>query len=93
MTDAEFRARLDEEVTVGRMTEKERDDLLDQKRVFDEHLPPGDTSLRREFQGRIVGYVAGERRIDWEIHKLLDSAKETYPGRMIYFEPIGFDLY
>lgn len=93
MTDAEFRAWLDEEVLERRMTPEQREDLIKQKEMFDRDFPPSDTPLRRDYQGRIVGYVANERRVESEIHTLLDGAKRDHPGRMIYFEPIGFDLF
>jgi hypothetical protein len=93
MTDAEFRAWLDEEVRESRMKPEERDDLIGQKHMFDLDFPPGDTPLRRDYRGRIVGYVANERRVEGEIHALLDGAKRDHPGRMVYFEPIGFDLF
>lgn len=93
MTDGEFRAWLDEEVLERRMTPEQRDDLIKQKEMFDRDFPPSDTQLRLVYQGRIVGYVANERRVESEIHALLDGAKRDHPGRMIYFEPIGFDLF
>lgn len=89
MTDAEFREWLESEVAGRRMTKDQRSDLLDQKEIFDAEIP---NDRRSEYLGWIVGYVAGERCVAREIHALLQDAKSRRPGRMIYFEPIGFDL-
>jgi hypothetical protein len=93
MTDSDFRAWLDSEVKLKRMSAEQRDDLLEQKQRFDEELPAGNDARRNDYRGWIVGYVARERQQAREIHGLLERAKSQYPGRMIYFEPIGFDLF
>ena len=93
MTDAEFRVWLDEEVREKLMSPEQRKDLLEQKDNFDRALPAGDGPLRGDNRGRIVGYVAGEQIVAGTIHALLDEAKRRHADRMVYFEPIGFDLY
>jgi len=89
MTDPEFVAWLNEEVAGARMTPHQRDDLLSQKQLFDDNLG----RLESDFQNQIVGYVAGQLLVDRDLHSLLATAGANYPGSMIYFEPIGFDLF
>jgi len=92
MTDEEFRAWLADEVSGLRMTPEQMDDLLRQKSLFAQNLGSEDDVRRRDYQRRIVAYVAEQSRIATDIHALLDAAKRDFPKRMIYFEPIGFDL-
>jgi len=89
MTHNEFVSWLDSEVSGNRMTPAQNDDLLEQKSYFDGKRP----SLQSEHRNQIVAYIAGQLRWAGEIHALLDAAKKEFPGRMIYFEPIGFDLF
>jgi len=89
MTHDEFVSWLQDEVSNRRMTQDQTDDLLAQKKLFD--LDRG--LLESSYQARIVGYIAEQRRDAGDIHELLEEAKTSFPGRMIYFEPIGFDLF
>lgn len=92
MTDEEFRDWLSSEVASGDMSESQMADLLRQKALFAREI--GQESPAREaYRLQIVGYVAEQRRVATDIHKLLDGAKREFPGRMVYFEPIGFDLF
>ncbi|MGQ0682031.1 hypothetical protein [Bradyrhizobium sp.] len=93
MTDEEFRNWLSSEVAKNRMTDKQMSDLLQQKVLFDQEIGSGESPARQEYRLQIVGYVAERRRVSNSIHKLLRRAKEEFPGRMVYFEPIGFDLF
>jgi hypothetical protein len=88
MTHEEFVDWLRDEVRNERMSESEMDDLLRQKRLFD-----GERSIiESEYYRRVVGYVAGYRRVANGIHELIDAAKAQFPDNMIYFEPVGFTL-
>ena len=89
MTDAEFREWLESEVAGRCKINEQRSYLVAQKKIFDAEIA---NQTRGEYLGWIVGYVAGERCLAREIHALLQDAKSRRPGRMIYFEPIGFDL-
>jgi hypothetical protein len=89
MTDAEFRAWLQAEVLGGRMTPQQRDDLLQQKQSFDQDR----SEIERLYPRRVVGYVNGSRHVGATVHELLTQAQQSYPGRMVYFEPVGFELY
>lgn len=93
MTDEEFRNWLADEVAKSRMTAGQRDDLLKQKALFDREIGSAASPTRQAYRLQIVGYVAGQRRVSDNIHKLLASARDQFPGKMVYFEPIGFDLF
>jgi hypothetical protein len=88
LTHEEFVSWLSDEVNNERMTTAERDDLLDQKQLFENNR----STIESEYDRRIVGYVAGLQLISETIHELIDSAKGKYPNKMIYFEPIGFAI-
>jgi hypothetical protein len=89
MTNSEFVAWLNEEVAEGRMTTPQRDDLLAQKNLFDQNR----TEIESGFANKIVGFVAGQQRVNTDLHSLLAAAKEEFPGSLMYFEPVGFDLF
>jgi hypothetical protein len=88
MTHEEFVTWLADEVSNERLTRPEMNDLLRQKQRFD-----GDRNvIETEYKGRVVGYVADQRRVAEGVHELIDEAKVKFPDKMIYFEPIGFTL-
>jgi hypothetical protein len=89
MTDVEFRDWLQAEVLAGRMTPRQRDDLLEQKEHFDRAW----AEIEQLHPHQVVGYVSGERQVGGTLHELLAQARQSYPGRMVYFEPVGFELY
>jgi hypothetical protein len=95
MTQEEFRAWLRDEVVGGRMSPEELLDLVNQQTLFAERFGTPDDPLpaREVYRRRIVGYVAEQLLVANEIHALIDAAKRDFPSRMIYFEPIGFDLF
>jgi hypothetical protein len=88
MTDSEFRDWLQAEVQGGRMTAEQRDDLLQQKQHFD----AARGEIEQQFRHQVVGYVNGRREVDPPAQQLLAQAQRNFPGRMVYFEPVGFDL-
>lgn len=88
MTSEEFVIWLRVEVGNQRMTESEMNDLLEQKRLFDDER----SIIESKYYRRVVGYIAGHRRVANGIHQLIDGAKAQFPDKMIYFEPIGFTL-
>jgi hypothetical protein len=65
------------------------DDLLKQRQLFDANRE----FIESEFQLHVVGYVADERQITDSTVELLDMVIERFPGRMVYFEPIGYSLF
>lgn len=93
MTDDEFTDWLAAEVAGSRMTQEQMKDLLSQKLLFVINFGREDDPRRSDFRLHIVGYVADKLRVHTDIHALLDAAKREFPDRMIYFEPIGFDLF
>jgi hypothetical protein len=88
MTDTEFIQWLDDEVAGNRMALSQRHDLFNQKRFFDNQR----SMIEREYRNRVVGFVDGQIRVAAEIHALLKASRTDFPGKMIYFEPIGFYL-
>jgi hypothetical protein len=88
VTHDEFVRWLNDEVRSERMTLPEMSDLLEQKMFFDVER----SIIEVEFARRIVGYVEGRRLVTATIHELIDEAKAVSPDKMIYFEPIGFNL-
>jgi hypothetical protein len=89
MTDTAFREWLNDEVSAGRMTLDQNQDLLVQKGQFDADRQ----RIERELRGTVAGYIAGVLRSADTVHELLRQANDFAPGRMVYFEPIGFDLF
>jgi hypothetical protein len=87
MTDAEFREWLKTLMREGRVTTEQRDDLLAQKDYFDQHR----CEIEKQYPNRVVGYVNGTQEVAGTVHEILSRANTRYPGRMVYFEPIGFE--
>ncbi len=88
MTDSEFRDSLQTEVDRNHMTPQQRDDLLKQKQFFD-----GDRlQIEKLYPHQVVGYVNGSREVGPSVQQLLANANRRYPGRMVYFEPVGFSI-
>jgi siderophore synthetase component len=80
----DFIRTLDDEVANQRMTPAQRNDLLEQKALFDAAIEAN----RTEHPGRIVAYVAAEKLVAGDTVDLLKLAEEKHPGRQIYFEPM-----
>jgi len=89
MTDEEFDAWLQDEIDNNRMSAAQKDDLLAQKEIFEKNRP----SIEETFRNRIVAYASGTRLVDDDLHRLIANAQISFPGAMVYFEPIAFDLY
>lgn len=89
MTDIEFRDWLDDEVRTRRMDPLQRDDLLKQKSHFDADR----TQIQQMHPHQVVGYVDGRRVTGGTVREILNQASQYFPGRMVYFEPVGFDLF
>ena len=67
-----------------RLTTVRADDLLEQRRRFDELRE----ILESDPPGRVVGVVAGEVVPDDDVSSLLDRCREMFGDRPVYFEPI-----
>jgi hypothetical protein len=72
----------------GRLAEYQVADLLAQRRLFDDNR----RLIESEFRLKAVGYVASERRAADSVRALLDVAARLFPGRMLYFETIGYSF-
>lgn len=89
MTDIQFRSWLDEEVAGQRMLPSQRDDLLDQKGYFDRNR----AGIQQNNPNEVVGYVDGTQVTGRTVHEVLRKARQQYSGKMVYFEPVGFNLF
>ncbi len=90
MNPIEFEQWMDREVHDQRLTPAQRDDLLEQKAFFENQYPNLQVSLR----GKVVGFARGRLYSGNTVHEVLDTVKNDKEnrGRMLYFEPIGFDI-
>ena len=89
MTNREFSLWLDEEIRSGRLSPAQKDELIGQKQVFDANK----ASHQRNDAGRVVGYSHGRTFVADTVQEVIARARNTFPGELVYFEPIGFDLY
>jgi len=88
MTHQKFKQWMLDEVKNRRMTEEQMTDLLEQKTSFDANR----TRIERQFWGQVVGFVSGQMQVGRTVHEVLDKANAHFPNRIVYFEPIGFDI-
>ena len=88
LTDADFKKMLAGEVQAKRMTAAQMNDFLKQKASFDARR----TKIYKELQNRIVGFANGQMLVGDTVHEVFESAHTKAPDRLVYFEPIGFDL-
>ncbi len=72
-------------VQLRRLANEEANDILEQRRLFDEQR----SIIEAEFDGSVVGLVAGQRIARQTTTELLDSAAADFGRRQVYFEPIG----
>jgi hypothetical protein len=85
VTYEEFAAWIQSLVQQGRLTGSGANDVLEQRRLFDQQR----SNIETEFDGSVVGVVAGERITRRTTAELLDAASADFSGRLVYFEPIG----
>jgi hypothetical protein len=83
-----FVTMLRRHVKRGRMSEAQLQDLLIQKAHFDAQRP----SIERDYRNLVVGFVNGQMHRSGRVHSLMAEARKTHPGRLVYFEPIGFKI-
>jgi hypothetical protein len=89
MTFEEFVAWLAREFRAGMIGEFQVADLIAQRALFDEHRE----MIEKEFAMHVAGYVANELRGGPTVGELLRLAQKEFPGRMLYFEPIGYNAF
>jgi hypothetical protein len=85
---SEFENMLAEQVKTGGMTQPQMDELLAQQALFDSNRQTIETT----HHGQFVGYVNGQMLVDKSYNDLSAQAKKAHPGRLLYFEPVGFSL-
>lgn len=86
MTLAEFVEWIQRLASEDRLTQAQADDIIEQRRMFDEHRQ----MLEAEYRGLVVGYCARERLVGESVTGVLDHARETFKRRrLVYFEVVG----
>jgi hypothetical protein len=86
---AELADWLEQELQAGRLTLEQVLDLLAQRTLFDRDR----SWIETEFDQKVVGYIANERTVTESTPTILQRAAQMFPGRMLYFEPIGFRIF
>ncbi len=86
---SEFETMLKDNVAAGQMKQSEMDDLLAQKAVFDANRE----SINANHDKKVVGYCNGEMFVGDTMHLLLAQTRAKHPGKMTYFETIGYELF
>lgn len=61
-------------------------DAIHQRLLFDARRE----AIEKDYGGLAVGMVGDELIYDSSVTSLLDKARSNYPGRMMYFEPVGY---
>ena len=79
----QFVRRLAKEVASGGMSAAQRDDMLEQKSLFDQALDDNRVAHRCH----VVGYIGGQKLVAESVPDLLREAK-NHPGKMLYFEEL-----
>ena len=88
MNDAEFKAWLVDEVNQNRITADQMKDLVSQKARFDADR----NDIERNYQHKVVGYANNKLLVGDTVQELFQKANSSAPGKMIYFEPVGFSF-
>lgn len=86
MTFEEFAEWLSAESQAGVLTFAQVADLLSQRVLFDENRQ----WMELEFGNRLVGFAGNHRLVEDTVSALIRTARQVSPGRMLYFEPIGY---
>ena len=71
------------------MTATQRDELLSQKAIFDFNR----NSITQSHPNEVVGYVGNVQVSAKTVHELLNQTRQIFPGKIVYFEPVGFNLF
>ena len=48
--------------------------------------------IEARYEGQVVGACAGQLIAAATVHEVFDEAERRFPGRLVYFEPVGFDI-
>ncbi len=87
MSDTDFQNWLNDEVLAERMSADQRAELLDQKELF----VANQDHIREAYRYQVVGYVKGQLVAGVTVQVVLNQARRK--GGIVYFEPVGFDLF
>jgi hypothetical protein len=88
VTTDEFERWLSVLVGEGRLDFGQAEDLLAQRRRFDDERE----RLTAEYHDTVIGFVAGSMLVADSVGQLLEEAR-GFDGRLVYFEPIGYDAF
>lgn len=80
--------RLTSDVRDRLMTDPQRAEILEQKKIFDSHR----SEIEGKFQGRIVGAAGGQLFVGNTVHDVIEQVRSKLPGKLVYFESVGFGL-
>lgn len=83
---AHYVRNLEEHVLAGALTQAQMDELLSQKALFD----AARADIRANHEHKVVGYCNGEMYVGDTVHLLLAQTKAAHPGKLTYFENIGY---
>ena len=86
----DFDALLEEEFDAGLMTQDEMDDMLAQRDLYETNRAAIEQDPSND--GLYVGFVAGNMITADIIQGLVDQFETQLPGRLCYFESVGFDI-
>ena len=81
--------RLSSDVSVGLMTQDQMDELLTQRDFFESKRE----EIEAVYQNKMVGIADGQLFVGNSPHDVFDQVKAQLPGKLVYLEPIGFDLF
>lgn len=89
MSILHYKANLQEHVDAGALSQEQMDDLLAQRTAFDANRP----TINANYNKKVVGYCQSEMFVGDTMHLLLAQTRAKHPGKMTYFETIGYELF
>lgn len=89
MSILHYKANLQEHVDAGALTQEQMDDLLAQRTAFDANRE----TIKANHDKKVVGYCNGAMYVGDTMQLLLAQTRKAHPGKMTYFETIGYELF
>jgi len=81
--------RLSTDVRNKVMKESDKQEILEQKKIFDSKRK----EIEKDRKGDVVGFADGNMIVGETVHEVMDSAKKKYPGKLVYFEALDYGLF
>ena len=88
MVQDKLRAGLELDVKDGLMTQESMDELLEQNKLFEARRK----EIEDHYQLKVVGMAGGKLYVGDDLHAVFEQVQKQMPGRLVYFETVGFDL-